>query len=363
MKYERPVWGRDPSVQVKTVFGGLTLTLPKFDYPITPKENFYRALRHDHPLWVPFTPLELQEMHMAHLYTSGPEGTQLGPMLGDPRPRYSYTDAFGNHWTYDRDAGGACMTIGTRICDDILKWEKQIPWPDLHEWNLEERAEQFMKEEYDPDKPLHLDLYHGPFQSMADYLGGFAEALEAMYVEPEASRALFDRFADWMIWLIDKLSALYPVDLFTIHDDWGTEKDAFFSPAMMEELLYEPTKRIIDHVHNLGKMYQFHCCGKIDRFMPTMVELQTESTQIQRRVNDIPEYKRLYGDKIGFMAPLEGWKPGLSDEEIAAVVRENLEIYAAGGGYLPSAFADPETMWKLASEIYCGSREYYDSRK
>jgi hypothetical protein len=34
-----------------------------------------------------------------------------------------------------------------------------------------------------------------------------------------------------------------------MHDDWGHERDTFFSEKMMEELVYEPTKRIVQHVN------------------------------------------------------------------------------------------------------------------
>ena len=301
---------------------------------------------------------------MAHLATEGPEGTQLGPDLGAKQQRYTYHDEFGNSWTFDRNAGGACMTIGTRICDDILKWEEQIPFPDLHEWNIEETSRRFMATRYDPERILHLDIYHGPFQALADFMGGFAEALEAMYVEPEARRAFFDRFSDWIIWLIDKLSSLYPADMFTLHDDWGTEKDTFFSPSMMEELLFEPTKKIIDHVKGMGKLYQFHCCGKVDRFMPAMCELSPDLMQLQRRVNDTPKYKELYGDRLGFNTGLEGFVPGkdYSDRELADIVRSSADIYAAGGGYLPAIYSNsPDTLWKIYSELYAYSREIYEA--
>ena len=75
----------------------------------------------------------------------------------------------------------------------------------------------------------------------------------------------------------------------------------------MEELLYEPTKRIIDHVHSLGKLYQFHCCGKINKFMPYFAQLRPDSTQIQRGVNDLVEYKKLYGKDVGFSGGIEGF--------------------------------------------------------
>ena len=158
-------------------------------------------------------------------------------------------------------------------------------------------------------------------------------------------------------------SSLYPVDIFTVHDDWGTQKDAFFSPAMMEELLYEPTKRIIDHVHSLGKLYQFHCCGKINKFMPYFAQLRPDSTQIQRGVNDLVEYKKLYGKDVGFSGGIEGFVPGkqYSDEELAQLVRDSVDIFAVDGGWFPSIFgARGETMWKIISELYCYSREFYE---
>lgn len=366
MKYERPAFG---DISVKTVkaripFDNSDIDLPVFDLPISIRENFYRAANRDNPYWVPFPATDFQELHMSHLGGKGPEGQQLGPDLAAEAACYSYTDAFGNHWTYDRNAGGACMTPGTRICDDILKWEDQVHFPDYHEWDFVGAAERFMKEEYDPNRVLHLDLYHGPFQALADLLGGFAEALQAMFVEPEASRAFFDRFAEWMIWQIDMLSELYPVDMFTVHDDWGTEKDAFFSPAMMEELLYEPTKRIIDHVKGLGKVYQFHNCGQVHRFMPYMCDLKPEFMQLQRRVNDIPAYKKQYGGHIGFQCSFEGLNPKqtYSAEEVANLVKNTLDLYAHGGGFFPSVRGlSQETFWQVAAECFCRSREMYDA--
>ncbi len=364
MKLERPAYGGE----VRTIpalfpFGGAGMRLPAFGAPISARENFYRAARRDRPLWVPFPAADMQELHMCHLAAHSPEGMQLGPDLGAKADRYTYLDAFGNHWTWDKNAGGSCMTPGTRVCDDILKWEEQVRFPDYHEFDLAETAAEYMKNRYDPTRALHIDIFHGPFQALSDLLGGFAEALEAMFVEPEASRAFFDRFADWMIWWIDTLSALYPVDLFTVHDDWGTEKDAFFSPDMMEELLFEPTKRIIDHVHGLGKLYQFHCCGKVDKFLPAFCELGPELMQLQRRVNDTPVYKARYGDRLGFNTGLEGFVPGKAygDGELQQIVRSSLDVYAPGGGFLPAVrAASPEQLWKIYSEIHCYSRELYE---
>ncbi len=362
MTFERPAFGTGKTKRALFPFGGPEVFLPAFELPISVKENFYRAARRDSPCWVPFPPADIQELHMCHLAAHGPAGMQLGPDLSAKETRYTYFDAFGNNWTWDLNAGGDCMTPGTRVCDDVLKWEAQVHFPDYHEFDIAETAADFMKNRRDPDRVLHIDIFHGPFQALADLLGGFAEALEAMFVEPEASRAFFDRFADWMIWWIDTLSALYPVDMFTVHDDWGTEKDAFFSPAMMEELLFEPTKRIIDHVHSLGKLYQFHCCGKVDKFLPAFCELGADFMQLQRRVNDTPAYKALYGDRLGFNTELEGLVTGkeYSLEEVAEIVRRSVGLFASGGGFLPLVrSASPERYWTIAAELFCSSRELY----
>ena len=362
MRFERPPFGSGPTKAAMFSFGNLKADLPAFELPITPKENFYRAARRDNPCWVPFPAADIQELHMCHLARHGPEGMQLGPDLGATAARYTYHDAFGNSWTWDRNAGGACMTPGTYVCDDILKWEEQIHFPDYHEWDLAETAAEYMKHRYDPEKALHIDIYHGPFQALSDLLGGFAEALEAMFVEPEASRAFFDRYADWIIWWIDTLSALYPADMFTVHDDWGTEKDAFFSPDMMQELLFEPTKRIIDHVHSLGKLYQFHCCGKVDKFMDAFCDLGPDFMQLQRRVNDTPKYKELYGTRLGFNTGIEGMEPGRIYEkaELAELIRRSVELFGPGGGFLPAIRGgDPEMIWNAYAELYCASRELY----
>jgi uroporphyrinogen-III decarboxylase len=132
----------------------------------------------------------------------------------------------------------------------------------------------------------------------------------ALAVEPDAVRALLDRFADFEIELFDLLYALYPFNMVTYHDDWGTERDTFFSEKMMEEIVFAPTKRIIDNIRSKGVFFELHSCGNIKSVLPYMVELKADFLQIQRRAVNIPELKQMYGDKIGFNSGIEGLVPG-----------------------------------------------------
>ena len=71
--------------------------------------------------------------------------------------------------------------------------------------------------------------------------------------------------------MVDHLLKIYPADMMTIHDDWGTELDIFYSPQMMEELVFEPTNRIVQHIKSKGCAFMLHS-RECFRFIPYMIE-------------------------------------------------------------------------------------------
>ena len=366
MKYERPKY-LDPKYRIDvsySTFGNMKIEAPVFDYPISVRENFFRMAHRDHPVWVPFPATEIQELIINDLADPKPDGRQLGPDFRRySREDYVFRDHFGNSWTWVASAGGAMLTPGTCVCTDICEWEKQIRFPDFRDWNFKECAERFLKEKYDPDKVLHVNIHQGLTEMLVAYLGGYEQGMSSLLLEPEACAAFFEAFAEYMISFFDMLNELYPIDFVTYHDDWGTERETFFSEKIMEEMVFEPTKRIVDHIRNAGKVFELHSCGKIERFMPYMCDLGVDFIQIQRRANDMPKLKALYGDRIGFNAGLEGAEidTRLTTEKMIDLIRRTIDIYAPGGGFYPAAFAsDPEQYWVMASEFYFYSREFYE---
>jgi hypothetical protein len=260
-------------------------------------------------------------------------------------------------------AGGATNTPGVKLLEDINDWEKVVRFPKLSDWDWKTKADAFLKNEYDPNKVLQIDIGWGCIQRLIGVLGGYTEGMFALALEPDAVKAFFSRFADHLIEVVDLLFSLYPVNLMTIHDDWGTEKDTFFSPQMMEELVFEPTKRVIDHIKAKGAAFMLHSCGNITRFIPYMIDMGADFLQIQRRAVDIPAMKAAYGDKIGFNTGIEGAVPGVTykKDELLQLVRNTIDIYGKGGGFFANIFdRDPEVLWNILCELYAGSREFYD---
>ena len=369
MKYPRYAFN-DSSVEKTHVilpYSNKELDVPKFDYPITPRENFRRAVGRNNPLWAPNSFSDTQTLGAQDVVTEKVRGMQIHTDFRSKEPGdYQFRDWFNTEWTWVKSAGGAMLTPGTQLLADVTDWERDLVWPNLDEWDFEATAEKFLKTEYNPDKGLNIDIGRGCTERLISLVGGYTEGMLALAVEPEAVRDLLDRYADFVISLFDKIHSLYPVDMVTYHDDWGTERDTFFSEKMMEELVFEPTKRIVDHVHSKDVYFMMHSCGNITRFVPYMVDFHADMLQIQRRAVDIPELKRKYGDKIGFNAGLEGYDFGstVSNEELVKIIQNSVDLYAPGGGLLAAMFMnDSEQLWTALSELYAYSREFYDKEQ
>ena len=168
--------------------------------------------------------------------------------------------------------------------------------------------------------------------------------------------------ADFTCRLVDRFCEYLPIDFITYHDDWGTERDTFFSEAMMEAMVFEPTKKIFDHIHSKGILLEHHCCGHIERFLPYHIAAGVDFLQIQERANDFAAYKREYGDRIGIEVPV---RPEVQDHDsVIQAVRDMVDTFGKGGGVFSSVSArDPVTAWDAVAELYCYSREKYDEEQ
>jgi uroporphyrinogen-III decarboxylase len=226
-----------------------------------------------------------------------------------------------------------------------------------------------MKTRNNPDKVLSMNIGAGCTQVLVSIMGGYGEAMEAMALEPEAVRDFFGAFVDNLIERYDIFKEYYPdINVVGYNDDWGNERSTFFSAAYFESMVYEPTKKLIDHIKASGDVcFELHSCGKIESFVPYMIDIGADILQIQRRANDIPVLKEKYGDKIGFCCHIEGIeeKAVVSKEERLEKLRRTIDIYGRWGGLylLFGSPPDSETLWDMCYEAYCYSKEKYDDER
>jgi hypothetical protein len=362
--YSRPVY-RQEGIPFEETFSWLSsapVTIPMPDYPVTPFENFKLAVEHKTPYWMPNSSVDFVALQSQAL-----AGTAMRHPPWCSKEKEIFTDEWGCIWEYVPEAGGAITQPGSKpVLTDITQWEKQVKFPDYASMDFKTRADSFHKN-FNTNKVLNINLRQGCTERLVSLTGGYGEAMTMMAEEPEACRDYYLAFGEWYRGFVDHILKFYPeTALFSYQDDWGTERDTFFSEAMMEEQVLEPTRKLVEHVHNKGIYFMLHSCGCVGRFLKYMIDMKVDLLQLQRRANDMPAMKAEFGDKIGFNVMLEGYSyaPTATVEEFEAAIRQTVDRYGRRGGvYMTVGGGPDERSWRGIFELYCYSREYYDRER
>lgn len=355
MKYPRPAFG-DPNVKVvhkPGMFGMPGYDMPVPDRPISIRENFWRAAKRCDPVWIPNSGTDINS-NMLSFLNGMPEADFTR------RERHDFTDWFGVQWMFVPEAGGPMLKPGTQFMDDITQWEKKVRFPRVEDYDFKGGCERWYKN-LDHEKVTQVNIGLGCTERLVALMGGYTDAMLAMAMEPEAVHDFLMAFAEWDTRVVDKLCQYLPVDFITYHDDWGTERDTFFSEKMMEDIVFEPTKLLFSHMQAKGIVVQHHCCGNIKRFLPYMCETGADFMQLQARANDMPALKAEWGDRIGFEVGIE---PAADAAGTVANVRRFVDTYGKGGGVFTSVSSrDPQAAWEGSMELFYYSREKYDDER
>ena len=361
--YDRPKF-KDPSVKIieqKPMMSKNIITVPQPDFPISIRENFKRAYTRNNPVWVPNSLVEFNDMMPPDLTNDRIDADWSVNF------REEFKDWFDVEWVFVPEAGGPIVKPGTHFLEDVTQWEKVVKFPDLNKYDFRARAKENMEGFYADkmDRIFHIDVGLGASERLVALMGGYSEAMLAMAEEPEAVRDFYFAHTEFEMKFVDLLCELYPVDMLTYHDDWGNERNTFFSEAMMEEIVFDPTKKLCDHMKSKDVAMMLHSCGKIERFLPYMVDLGFDFIQIQSRCNDFKMIKEKYGDKLGLNTGvgLDFTKP-IDHDGLIAAIRDMLDKYAQGGGlYTMMAGVPEELLWDGIMEIFYYSRELYEKQQ
>lgn len=247
--------------------------------PISPRENLLLALEHKKPIWMP------------NLYADSQMVISRNNRDGVPKDRSGY-DWFGTYYAYSPSVGINLPAGG--VFDEVTEWREKVKWPDLKSIDWSTELEGFRRDER---KALYMRFSNGIFERLHAF-EDFEQAMVDLITEPEECRALFERIADYKIELFNCLRDVFPLDYIVAADDYGTARGPFFSTELYEKTILEPTRRFVKAVQARGTKFIAHCCGKVDVFIPYLVEeLGVDGLEIQD-INDIPGIIKRYGDRV-----------------------------------------------------------------
>ncbi len=177
------------------------------------------------------------------------------------------------------------------------------------------------------------------------FLRRMDQFLMDLHRRPAAVERLLDALMERHLALLEKVCAAVGdvVDILRFGDDLGMDSGTFMRPAVYRNLFKPRHARLCEYVHKNSNMKTFlHSCGSIYAILPDLIEAGYDVINpVQTTCRDMEpqKLKREFGDDITF------WGGGCdtrdvlnraTPEQVRAHVRERLEIFAPGGGFVYS---------------------------
>ena len=297
-------------------------SVPLFDTPVSLCDGYLSAVRDRKPIWQ-ITGIETQMFTPSIIPDNVARALVIEGEPFDALANGGGKDMFGIDWEYVPQVGGSMVRPGNPFMEDMYDWKEKVVWPDIDSWDWEGCAEK-NKDFLNTTKAVRVWFQTGWYERLISFME-FENAIMALFDEDQQDLILefFDKLADLYIRLIDKYVHYFPqVKSFFMHDDWGSQKETFFSPALVEKMIVPSMKKVTDHIHSIGCVAELHSCGQIMKQVPNMIKAgwDTWSGQV---MNDTHALYEQYGDKIMIGVIPEQFDPAATtEEEQRALARE-----------------------------------------
>ena len=306
----------------KSLFG----SIPILNYPVSLSDGYLAALRDRKPIWQT-TGLETQ-MFTPRIIPDNVARSLVVEAKPFDKNTGGGKDMFGIDWEYVPQVGGSMVRPGNPFMEDMYDWKEKVVWPDIDSWDWEGCYEE-NKDFVNSGKAVQVWFQTGWYERLISFME-FENAIMALFDEDQQDLILefFDKLADLYIRIIDKFVHYFPqVQSFFMHDDWGSQKETFFSPALVEKMIVPSMKKVTDHIHSIGRVAELHSCGQIMKQVPNMIKAGWDTWSGQL-MNDTHVLYEQYGDKIMLGVVPEQFDPETTtEEEQRALAREFAEKF------------------------------------
>ena len=123
-----------------------------------------------------------------------------------------------------------------------------------------------------------------------------------------------------------------------VSEDLGDSTRGFFRLEHYREYLLPPFVELVDYVDGLGVPILLHSCGRITDYLEDLAQTKIAAIHpLQRTAGmDLRQIKENYGDRFCIIGNIDSSRtlPYGTPEEVAAEVREAIDVAAPEGGYI-----------------------------
>jgi uroporphyrinogen-III decarboxylase len=286
---------------------------------LSAKENYLLAATGQKPERVPVFPAD------ANFFVPG---------IWAPDPETG-RDWMGVLWI--KEPSGDMPDVIHPIMSSVTEWREKIKFPDLAKVDWEAEAAAF-RENYDPEK-IDIAMIHsnGPFLLPINVLG-WEEGLVSLYEEPEELEAFVTALVDFIIELAGYIYRyIHPAIMFS-GDDMAAANGPLISKDIWERIYKPQFKRIVDAVHELGALVEFHNCGNNQYLTDEFLEIGVDICQLPMPNDALAAARERYGNRLvitgGWDRLSEASKPGANEEVVRKSAHTAIDTYGADGGLI-----------------------------
>lgn len=174
--------------------------------------------------------------------------------------------------------------------------------------------------------------------------GSLDQWLCMLLTEKETAHEMMGRYADAVISCLQQYhDAVGPYALAwgIGSDDAGTQRGELLAPDLFAEMVKPHYRRVCNWVHRHTAWKTFlHSCGSIYHYIPHFIEAGVDilnPVQISAARMEPERLKREFGGRIVFWGggcDTQHVLPLATPDEVRQHVRQNIEIFAPGGGFI-----------------------------
>lgn len=193
-----------------------------------------------------------------------------------------------------------------KVLKDITKWREQVKAPIIPDTDEAWAAAVAHANSIDRNEKFVTAFVAPGVFEMCHHLMSMEDALMALYEEPECMHELIDYLTEYELKLAEIICRRLKPDALFHHDDWGSQKSTFISPAMFEEFYLPAYKKIYSFYKQNGvELIVHHSDCYAASFVPFMIEMGVDIWQGVMTTNNTPELIKKYGGQISFMGDID----------------------------------------------------------
>ncbi len=170
-------------------------------------------------------------------------------------------------------------------------------------------------------------------------LRGFTAAMEDLYLEPNRIENVLDMILAFKLAQCDELARKFGdrVDAIFLTDDWGTQQGTFIGANLFDSFFAQRYAQLFDAIHGYGWHVILHSCGRINDFVPRLIDLGVDVLNMQQpRTYGLVEFGEQFRGKVCFLTTvdIQATLPQGVEKDVRAEARLLVQHWATASGGL-----------------------------